>query len=88
MANQPKGRNFDEKTHSATGSSSGMGAGSTGSKSQSGQVNSQSETRTDDLLSGGVDENDRTHGFQKGKNPEDLQKGMGNTGNAPTGNKQ
>jgi len=71
MSTLNKGRSLVQQTHDGTSSIATMGAGCTGRRnlSQSQQGNQQSsETagRTDDLLSGCVDEDEREHGFQTG----------------------
>ena len=71
MSTLNKGRSLAQQTHDGTSSIATMGDGCTGRRnlSQSQQGNQQSaETagRTDDLLSGGVDEDEREHGFQTG----------------------
>jgi hypothetical protein len=69
-----RGRKFEQATHSGHGSLASVG-GKTGNPSPTG--NRQSDTRTDDLLSGGVTENQRSGSFQKGNKAEDLEKGLG-----------
>jgi hypothetical protein len=68
MSTLNKGRSLDQQTRDGTSSIGTMGAGATGQRKQSGttQGNEQSAGRTDDLLSGGVEEGDREHGFQTG----------------------
>lgn len=76
MTSPKKGRNFDQKTHSGTSSSGSMGVGGTGSMSRSGVQISQSETRTDDLLSGGLDDDQQRQGFKSGTSPDQLKTGL------------
>lgn len=68
MSTINKGRSLEQQTHDGTSSIGTLGAGCTGphkiSSTPSG--NEQSAGRTDDLLSGGVDEGKREHGFQTG----------------------
>ncbi|WP_342119051.1 hypothetical protein [Pseudoduganella sp. OTU4001] len=68
MSTINKGRSLEQQTHHSTSSIGTYGAGSTGegklSRQQEG--NQQSAGRTDDLLSGGVDETESEHGFQTG----------------------
>ncbi len=68
MSTLNKGRSLEQQTHDGTSSIGTMGAGATGQRKQSGTVegNQQSAGRTDDLLSGGVEEGEREHGFQTG----------------------
>lgn len=71
MSTLNKGRSLEQQTHDGTSSIGTMGAGCTGRRnlSQSQEGNQQAEEsagRTDDLLSGGVDEGEREHGFQTG----------------------
>lgn len=71
MSTLNRGRSLEQQTHDGTSSIATMGAGCTGrrnlSQSQEGnQQSAESAGRTDDLLSGGVDECDREHGFQTG----------------------
>ncbi|WP_431476998.1 hypothetical protein [Massilia eburnea] len=71
MSTLNKGRSLEQQTHDGTSSIGTMGAGCTGrrnlSPSQEGnQQAEESAGRTDDLLSGGVDEGEREHGFQTG----------------------
>ena len=69
-----RGRKFEQATHSGNASLAGAGA-KTGNPTPTG--NRQSDTRTDDLLSGGVSENERDGSFQKDHKAEDLEKGLG-----------
>lgn len=75
----PKRRKFEQQTHSGTSTAGSMGAGATGDaiKGTADPGNSQSAGRTDDLLSGGVSEDQRTEGFQRDSKEEDLRKGLG-----------
>lgn len=68
MSTTQKGRSLDQQTRDGTSSIATMGAGCTGQRnlSQAQQGNQQSAGRTDDLLSGGVEETEREHGFQTG----------------------
>ncbi|KQV45420.1 MULTISPECIES: hypothetical protein [unclassified Duganella] len=71
MSTLNKGRSLEQQTHDGTSSIATMGAGCTGRRnlSRSQEGNQQSEDsagRTDDLLSGCVDEDKREHGFQTG----------------------
>jgi hypothetical protein len=69
-----RGRKFEQSTHSGHASLAGVGA-KTGNPAPGG--NRQSDTRTDDLLSGGVTETQRSGSFQKDNKAEDLEKGLG-----------
>ena len=74
-SSEDKRRKFEQQTHSGTSSAGSMGAGGTGHSGAKGQAdagNSQAETRTDDLLSGGVSEQQRSAGFQKDSSKDDL----------------
>ncbi|CAN7502576.1 hypothetical protein LJR289_003429 [Pseudoduganella sp. LjRoot289] len=75
----PKRRKFEQQTHSGTSTAGSMGAGATGDciKGSASPGNSQSAGRTDDLLSGGVSEDQRTEGFQRDCKEDDLRKGLG-----------
>ena len=71
MSTLNKGRSLEQQTQHGTSSIGTWGAGCTGqgkhSSTQSTPAgNEQSAGRTDDLLSGGVDEIEREHGFQTG----------------------
>lgn len=71
MSTLNKGRSLEQQTHDGTSSIATMGAGCTGrrnlSQAQPGNLQSEeSAGRTDDLLSGCVDEEKREHGFQTG----------------------
>ena len=61
-----KGRSLEQKTRDGTSSIGTMGDGCTGHHALQGDTtrNEQSAGRTDDLLSGCVQEEDRDHGFQ------------------------
>lgn len=74
VENHPHGRKFEQTTRSGHSSLAGTGA-KTGNPAPSG--NRQSDTRTDDLLSGGVSETQRSGSFQKDTKEEDLEKGLG-----------
>lgn len=66
--NTTRGRSLEQKTHDGSSSIGTMGSGGTGNRSKpaSDCGNSQSAGRTDDLLSGGCEEEERAHGFQTG----------------------
>lgn len=71
MSTPNKGRSLEQKTHDGTSSIGTMGAGCTGNrnlphKQEGNQQSADSAGRTDDLLSGCVDEEEREHGFQTG----------------------
>jgi hypothetical protein len=68
MSTFNKGRSMEQQTHDGTSSIGTMGAGCTGQRKLSNKQegNEQSAGRTDDLLSGGVEEDEREHGFQTG----------------------
>lgn len=72
MSTLNKGRGLEQQTHDGTSSIGTWGAGCTGqpkqSRSQQGNQQSADDAagRTDDLLSGCVDEGEREHGFQTG----------------------
>lgn len=70
----PSGRKFDQTTRSGHGSLASVG-GKSGTPASTG--NRQSDTRTDDLLSGGVSETERSGNFQQDSKEEDLEKGFG-----------
>lgn len=94
-SSEEKRRKFEQQTHSGTSSAGSMGAGGTGHSGKAGSSgqadagNSQSGTRTDDLLSGGVSEQQRAEGFQRDCKEEDLRerlesgKGKQGGGNRP-----
>lgn len=84
MSTLNKGRSLEQQTHDGTSSIGTMGAGCTGQRNLSRtQVgNQQSAGRTDDLLSGGVEEVEREHGFQTG--PQYRQGEQGDSAPAPT----
>jgi hypothetical protein len=72
-----QGRKYDQITKDGTSSAGSMGAGGTGdigSMSGTGAGNSQSETRTDDWLSRGT-EQERDQNFRP-KDPGALKTGM------------
>ncbi|MRV74049.1 hypothetical protein GJ700_20275 [Duganella sp. FT92W] len=69
-----RGRKFEQGTRSGNTSLASAGA-KTGNPSPTG--NRQSDTRTDDLLSGGVTETERSGSFQQDRKAEDLEKGLG-----------
>ncbi|MGO4379958.1 hypothetical protein AB4Z19_16900 [Pseudoduganella sp. RAF19] len=64
--NTTRGRSLEQKTRDGTSSIGTMGAGCTGHLQSDATRNEQSAGRTDDLLSGCVDEEERDHGFQSG----------------------
>jgi len=68
MSNSTKGRSLEQKTRDGTSSIGTMGDGCTGHRSLQGDTTrtEQSAGRTDDLLSGCVQEEERDHGFQSG----------------------
>jgi hypothetical protein len=71
MSTLNKGRGLEQQTRDGTSSIATMGAGCTGRRNspQTQEGNRQSDDtagRTDDLLSGCVDEEKREHGFQTG----------------------
>ncbi len=71
MSTLNKGRSLEQQTHDGTSSIATMGAGCTGNRNQSrtqqgNQQSAESAGRTDDLLSGCVEEDEREHGFQTG----------------------
>lgn len=73
-----KGRNYDQVTKDGTGSAASVGTGGTGDAgSVSGDVtggNSQSESRTDDWLSSGTEQEQR-QGFRP-SDPGAIKTGM------------
>ena len=83
-----KGRNYDQITKDGTSSAGSMGAGGTGDIGRmSGDVpagNSQSDTRTDDWLSPGTEQEQR-QGFRPSE-PGAIKTGM--EGIADAGNRQ
>lgn len=86
MSTLNKGRSLEQQTQHGTSSIGTWGAGSTGQRRSSNSPatpagNEQSAGRTDDLLSGGVDEVEREHGFQTG--PE-YHQGEANQGRSGT----
>ena len=71
MSTLNKGRSLEQQTHDGTSSIGTMGDGCTGRRNLSraqedNQQSADSAGRTDDLLSGCVEENEREHGFQTG----------------------
>lgn len=68
MSTLNKGRGLEQQTRHGTTSIGTMGAGCTGQRhpSQGNRQSDESAGRTDDLLSGCVDEDKREHGFQTG----------------------
>jgi hypothetical protein len=79
-----KGRNYDQVIKDGTGSAASVGPGGTGDAgSMSGGVtagNSQSDTRTDDWLSSGTDQEER-QGFRPSE-PGAIKTGMEGIANA------
>ncbi len=71
--NNGRGRKFEQTTQSGHGSLASTG-GKSGNPASTG--NRQSDTRTDDLLSGGVSDTQRSGSFQKDNKAEDLEKGF------------
>ncbi|MGB9110947.1 MAG: hypothetical protein WCC39_19845 [Telluria sp.] len=75
---QPQGRKYDQATKGGSGSAASMGAGGTGDVGNKSGVanagNAQSETRTDDWLSRGT-EQEREQGFRP-KDPGAIKTGM------------
>jgi hypothetical protein len=84
----PQGRKYDQVTKDGTSSAGSMGAGGTGDigrmSGDTGAGNVQSETRTDDWLSRGSEE-EREQGFRP-TNPGAIKTGM--EGIADAGNRQ
>jgi hypothetical protein len=74
-----KGRKFEQATHSGHASLAAVGGitGNSVQKKPANTQNRQSDTRTDDLLSGGVTETQRSGSFQKDNKEEDLEKSLG-----------
>jgi len=68
MSTPTKGRSLEQNTRDGTSSIGTTGAGGTGHHPLQSDTtrNEQSAGRTDDLLSGGVEEEERDHGFQSG----------------------
>lgn len=79
-----KGRSWDQVTKDGTSSAGSMGAGGTGDiGSMSGNTDagsSQQDTRTDDLLASGADEQGGAEGFQNPKGKGEIQTGMAGIG--------
>jgi hypothetical protein len=71
MSTLNKGRGLEQQTQHGTTSIGTMGAGCTGHRhpSQGNQQSAEEAGRTDDLLSGCVDEGEREHGFQTSPQP-------------------
>jgi hypothetical protein len=98
MSNQsegkdPKGRNYDQVTKDGTSSAGTMGTGGTGDigrmSGEAGPGNSQSDTRTDDLMTSDSDQEQR-QGFRPSA-PDSLKTGMegiGNLNRDKSGNRQ
>jgi hypothetical protein len=87
-----KGRNYDQVTKDGTSSAGSYGAGSTGDigsmGGQGGNLqggNVQRETRTDDLLTSGSDQ-ELSGGFAPAEEAGELQTGLGGIGSLATGN--
>lgn len=80
VVNTPHGRKFEQATRSGHASLAGVGAKS-GNPYPAGHQ--PSETRTDDLLSGGVTETQRAGSFQKNHQAEDLEKSLGKQSGHP-----
>ncbi|WP_154667895.1 hypothetical protein [Pseudoduganella violaceinigra] len=68
MSTLNKGRGLEQQTRHGTTSIGTMGSGCTGQSnhSQGNQQSADTAGRTDDLLSGCVEEDEREHGFQGG----------------------
>ena len=88
-----KGRNYNQVTRDGTSSAGTMGTGSTGdvgrttgsgTNAGSDSGNMQKQTRTDDLLTDGGD--DELRGGYVGEEAGELQTGMGGIGSLSTGN--
>jgi len=79
VSDKTKGRKFQQATHSGHANLNAVGGitGNSVQKKPAGGYNRQSDTRTDDLLSGGVTETQRSGSFQKDNKEEDLEKGFG-----------
>jgi len=98
MSNQnegkdPKGRSYDQVTKDGTSSAGTMGTGGTGDvgriSGEAGSGNSQSDTRTDDLMTSDSDQEQR-QGFRPSA-PDSLKTGMegiGNLNRDKSGNRQ
>jgi len=79
-----QGRSWDQITKNGTSSAGSMGTGGTGDiGSMSGNTeagSSQQDTRTDDLLASGADEQGGAEGFQNPKGKGEIQTGMAGIG--------
>jgi hypothetical protein len=84
---EAKGRHYDQITKNGTSSAATMGTGGTGdigrTSGEAGRGNAQSDTRTDDWLSSGT-EQEREQGFRP-SDPEALKTGMEGIGNLSGG---
>jgi hypothetical protein len=82
-----KGRHYDQITKNGTSSAATMGTGGTGDigrmSGKADRGNAQSETRTDDWLSSGT-EQEREQGFRP-SDPEAIKTGMEGIGNLSGG---
>jgi len=80
-----QGRSWNQITKDGSSSAASMGTGGTGDiGSMSGNTeagNSQEDTRTDDLLASGADEQGGAEGFQNPKGTGQIQTGMAGIGN-------
>ncbi|WP_305825196.1 hypothetical protein [Massilia brevitalea] len=80
-----QGRSWDQITKNGTSSAGSMGTGGTGDiGSMSGNTeagSSQQDSRTDDLLASGADEQGGAEGFQNPKGKGEIQTGMAGIGN-------
>jgi len=95
-----QGRSWDQITKDGTSSAGSMGTGGTGDiGSMSGKTEAggsqQQESRTDDLLASGADEQGGAEGFQNPNGKGEIQTGMagigslsGSLGGSGTGNRQ
>lgn len=79
-----QGRSWDQITKNGSSSAGSMGTGGTGDiGSMSGNLDagsSQQESRTDDLLASGADEQGGAEGFQNPKGKGEIQTGMAGIG--------
>ncbi len=79
-----QGRSWDQITKNGTSSAGSMSTGGTGDiGSMSGNTeagSSQQDTRTDDLLASGADEQGGAEGFQNPKGKGEIQTGMAGIG--------
>jgi len=79
-----QGRSWDQITKNGTSSAGSMGTGGTGDiGSMSGSTDagsSQQDSRTDDLLASGADEQGGAEGFQNPKGKGEIQTGMAGIG--------